>query len=142
MLIIVLMSFVFAATACSITGNSSEMLRDDIISCSLNTDIDFLRLNGVVQACHRGNSLYFAVENTGTNKISGLSVLLDSDYPVTMTIKEVISPGDVSQQSLSFGAQQLGGVVSLRIYPLSGLSKGSDAVVCKDAVISAEISEC
>jgi hypothetical protein len=137
-IIIMLALFLLLGTACTITGRSAEVMSDGIVACSLNTDMEFLRLNGLVQACYRENSLYFIVENTGTSQVSGLSVQLESDYNLTMTIKEPIPPGETSQQSISFGSQGISGARSLRIYPLTGPNRN----VCENAAIYTELERC
>lgn len=138
MITMMLALFMLLGTACTITGRSAEVMKDEIVACSLNTDMEFLKLNGLVQACYRDNSLYFIVENTGTSQISGISVQLESDYDLTMTIKEPVSPGETSQQSISFGSQGIRGARSLRIYPLIG----PERTVCENAGIYTELDMC
>lgn len=131
-------ALVLLCTACTITGRSAGLMSEEIVACSLNTDIEFLTLNDVVQACYRGNSLYFVVENTGTGYITGLGVQLGSDDGLYMTIRETIGPGETSQQSLSFGTQDVLGSGTLSVYPLTG--EGRE--VCGSASISTVLGRC
>ena len=124
--------------ACDITGQTSKALNEDIIGCSINTDVDFLQINDLVQACHRGSSLYFIIENTGTTQVSGLDVHLLSDYNITMLIKEQIEPGGTSQQNLNFGSQEITGSMSLTIYPAIGEAR----TVCRGSGITTMLNKC
>ena len=137
-LIIALAIIAFFNTGCTITGNSADLLEQDIIGYALNTDIDFLKINGQVQACHKTDTLYFVVENIGTSEISGFSILLESDYNISIVIKENVVPGYTSQQSLNFGSQNLANVKQLTIYPLVG----ENNAICRESSITTELEPC
>ncbi len=126
-------------SGCSITGRTSTILEEELLGCSLNTDMEFLEINDHVQACYRSNSIYFVVDNTGIDMITGLSVSIEADYRLTMLVKTLIRPGETSQHSLNFGNQELVGVKSLEIYPMVG---SVDRRICKVAGISTEIKKC
>jgi hypothetical protein len=115
-------------------------MRDGIVSCSLNTQIDMMDVAGDVQACYRDSGIYFAVENTGSTALSGLSMHLDADYGLTMLIRSEVAPGETVQQSLSFGSQKMTGVRSLTIYPLVGGVDNDD--LCVEAAITAALRPC
>lgn len=123
---------------CAVTGKTSEVLNEDIIGCSLSTEIGFLTINDDIQACYRESSLYFVIENTGTEMINGLSISLQSDYNITMVIHEEMAPGDIMYQNLNFGTQMLGGVKSLSLLPFIG----ENEVFCRDATIQVELDRC
>lgn len=123
---------------CEVTGKTSELLNEDIIGCSLNTEIGFLVINDEVQACYRESGLYFVVENTGSEMIHGLSIQLNSDYNITMVIHEEMAPGDIMYQNLNFGTQTLGGVESLTLFPFIG----ENEVFCRDATIDIDLPMC
>lgn len=129
--------FLLVLSGCTITGRSSELLNDEILSCSLGTGMAFMKIGDVVQACYSDNSIYFAVENMGTTRITGLSVSLESDYPLTMNLHDEVSPGQVSQQSLGFGSQSVAGG-KLTVYPFVGESR----MLCTNAAVSVEIGRC
>ncbi len=128
------------ALGCAITGQSASVLEEEIVGCSLNTQIGFLTIGDEVQACYRDSSIYFVVDNTGSNEISGLSVSLESDYDITMNIRTGIDPGVSSPQNLNFGSQKLSGVRSLRVFPMIG--SGDSMVVCTGAGISIPLERC
>ena len=131
---------VFLLSGCSITGQTSGVMHDYIISCSLNTQIEMMEVADDVQACYRDNSIYFAVDNTGSTTLSGLSVHLDADYALTMLVRAEAAPGETVQQSLSFGSQKMDGLRSLTIYPLVGGVDNDD--LCVEAAITAALHPC
>jgi hypothetical protein len=122
------------------TSKTMDAAGSILPECSLSTRIDFLRIGDSVQACYAGSNLYFAVENLGSDTISGLSVYLESDYNLTMLIREMMGPGDTKQESLSFGSQGLESAKSLTLYPLVGdISRRN---VCRDAAIHVGLEKC
>jgi hypothetical protein len=139
LIIMAIVAPVFFLGGCSITGKTSEVFTDNIVGCSLNTEIDFLRINGAAQACYRENSLYFVVDNKGINTVTGLSVYLESDYNITMLVRESIGPGESLSQDINFGNQGLRGMRSLTVYPLIGDAQG---IVCSNIGITTDIEEC
>jgi hypothetical protein len=136
--ILILAAIAMLNIGCAITGKTSEVLNENIISCSLNTEIGFLVINDEAQACYRESGLYFVIENTGSEMIHGLSILLYSDYNITMVIHEEMAPGDIMYQNLNFGTQTLGGVKSLTLFPFIG----ENEVFCRDATIGVELPRC
>ncbi len=124
----------------SITGRSASVLEYEIIGCSLNTNLDFMKIDNKEQVCFDGKKLHFSVENVGTGDISGMSVFLDADYDVTMVIRDEILQGAISQQDLSFGGQELSGIRMLTVYPVVG--DGVHRTVCENSAISVEVDKC
>jgi hypothetical protein len=139
LLIIIAIATILIA-GCTITGNTPTMTTEEVIGCSLNTEIDFLTINDRIQACYRGSSIYFAIDNTGSNIVTGLSVYLQSDYNITLLIKGNIDPGESIPQNINFGIQELRDVRSLTVYPLTGDPKNK--IVCRNAAIQTEIEAC
>jgi hypothetical protein len=132
------MALIFFMLVFALAGRTVETAAKDAAGCSLSTRIDFLRINDEVQACYAGSSLYFAVENLGSDTLSGLSVYLESDYNLTMLVKGSILPGSAKQQSLNLGAQSIANPNSIVLYPVVGDSRD----VCRDAGIRTELAEC
>ena len=124
----------------SITGQSASILEHEIVGCSLNTNIEFLMIDGKEQVCFDGNRLHFAVENTGTSEITGMNVMLAADYDVTMVIRKLILPGNLAQQDLSFGSQTMDGKRVLTVYPVVG--EGIHKTVCDNSAITVEVGDC
>ncbi|MFH1064145.1 MAG: hypothetical protein V1729_03635 [Candidatus Woesearchaeota archaeon] len=124
---------------CSITGRTAAVLTEEMIGCTINTDMEFLMINDRVQACYRNNSVYFVVDNTGVDMITGLSVNIEADYGLTMLVKTRIDPGQTSQHNINFGNQELAGVRSLKIYPMIG---STTRKLCTVAGISTELNKC
>lgn len=112
----------------------------DTVSCALNTDIKVLEIDGLQQACYRDHSIYLIVDNSGSNRITGLSVYLESEHNVAMKIKKEINPGEASENSIFFGQQTLEGVKGLTITPIISID-GSE-VSCDEAEIKVLLSKC
>ncbi|NQU79550.1 hypothetical protein HQ545_07310 [Candidatus Woesearchaeota archaeon] len=127
-------------SGCGVTGSMSHTLDDEIIGCSLNTEIEFLKIDGDVRTCVGEEGMYLAVDNTGTSMISGLAVSVDYGYDVTMHLRGVISPGETKQHRISFGSTGLPGTTSVTVYPMLG--DFNQNIICGDAVIRSEIGEC
>jgi len=140
LLVLALVAPAFFVAGCSITGRTAEVMDEEIVGCSLNTRIGFLEMNGDAQACYRDTGIYFVIENLGSNRISGLSVRLESDYDLTMVIKGSAVPGETVQQSLNFGSQALTGVRSLTVYPLVGSAE--EKSICQGAGITVALERC
>ncbi len=120
----------------SIAKSGQEQL-SEMTDCSFGADIDFIKLGDEPQVCYEGNRIFFSVENNGLSLISGLSVLIESDYNITMTVKKAVLPGQSSENMIGFGTQRLSGVRSIEVSPLA-----SDGHVCQGAGIHAAIEEC
>lgn len=133
----VLLLALLVLSGCTITGRSSDVLSDEIVECSIGTRVAFLNIGDVTQACHGDNGIYFAVENLGTTRVTGLQVMLSSDYDVTMNLRDEVAPGQVSQQSLGFGSQSVKGG-TLTVTPFVGDSR----MLCTNAAVTAEITRC
>lgn len=140
LLVIALVAPVFFVAGCSITGRTAGVMDDGIVGCSLSTRIGFLEMNGEAQACYMDKGIYFVIENLGSESISGLSVVLESDYALTMVIKGTAAPGETVQQSLNFGGQALNGVRSLTVYPLVGSAEAKS--ICQGAGITVALKRC
>ncbi|MFC1741551.1 hypothetical protein ACFL3V_03375 [Nanoarchaeota archaeon] len=121
-----------------LTGKSAAITRDEMIDCSLGTEIGFITINDIVQACYTDNAIYFAVDNVGTTRLSGLNVKLDADYDLDMIIKESIEPGHSSSHNLNFGNQGMRGMDVLTLYPLTG----KDRVACSHARVQIFLERC
>jgi hypothetical protein len=138
LMIIGSVAILFFIVVFAMAGKTVDNATKAASSCSLNTRIDFLKINDQVQACYKDNSIYFAVENLGSDTISGLSVYLESGFNLTMLVKGSISPGAAKQQSLNFGPQSIADVKSMTLYPVVGESRE----VCADAGVKAVLEKC
>ncbi|MBW2968481.1 hypothetical protein KY362_08425 [Candidatus Woesearchaeota archaeon] len=127
-------------TGCTITGKSSTAMYGELVDCSLNTDIEILEFDGIQQACYRENSIYFIADNTGTTKITGMNIYLESDYNLNMKVKTIMDPGDTKEQTLHFGTQELTGVKTLTIRPM--ITIDGEQVTCSDAGIQLLLTRC
>ena len=138
LMIIGSVAILFFIVVFAIAGKTLDTATKAASSCSLNTRIDFLKINDQVQACYKDNSIYFAVENLGSDTISGLSVYLESGFNLTMLVKGQIEPGSAKQQSLNFGSQSIADVKSMMLYPVVGELRE----VCTDAGVKAVLEKC
>jgi len=136
--IFALMFTVILLAGCSVTGRSTASLVDTSVGCSLNTKIAFLEIDGRVEACYGENNLYFLIDNLGSEKLRGLRLYLDSDYPVSLLIRKSVRPGGSSQENIDFGMQKIEDIRSLTVSPIVG----DAGVICDEAAISIHIQKC
>ena len=136
----VIVASIFFFIGVSVTGNMTKDLNSDFSSCAAGVDIDVLKINTAVQACYKESSLYFAIENQGSVSLSGFKVILQADYPVSMTIREGLPAKQTSQHNLNFGTQKLTEVKGLKIIPLIKSTAGLRQ--CAAAGIEIDIRPC
>lgn len=127
-----------ALAGCTISGQASSVLEDDIVGCSLNTDIDFMKIGDRVQACYTDSSIYFAIDNLGSNTVTGLSIELKADYDLSMFIKESVASGESKPVTIDFGSQSIDNPTTITIYPAVGKSR----LLCSNIPITADIKKC
>ena len=130
--IAVVAAIMLIALGCAITGSSIKLLGNGNDGCS-KAEIKFTP-EGLSQTCYEGNSIIFSVENVGSSQLSGLVVVLESDHDISMSLRGILASGDSTKNRLSFGKQELRGVRSLSIYPLSGNSVCYAKEATKDLV--------
>jgi hypothetical protein len=135
-ILIIIAAIAFFVAGCAITGKTSAVLKDEILGCGIDTQIDILKIDDIEQACYKDNGVFFAVENMGSTSISGFSVFLESDYNITMNIRSSLKPGETKQEQLFFGNQKLNGIKSLSISP------SIEGNICDMAGIRLEIRRC